>query len=423
MFDSLGSALNRVATINRLAHELNGQADPSGRTDARVTGSSAGQVGGSWAARRAGGGAPGQPAFAETMGELRRSSEGTAGAANRHATHVPAGRLAHMPAHPLAHAAGKASSTHGRSNYLRPLAITTPSAAAATSSAATASAAAMSSTATATSSVLTAAPTVVPSAAPSAMATLSPAAIVSAPAPGLALMSAPASAPTTVLVPALVRTTPTIATALATPTIPSAPADPTTAPTPDPRWTDILARAATALAAGPQGPASASNPNPLYAGTYAADVEARRRADGSLNPIDLPSTEYLSSADLLTARLAESVPNAVLATGQNEGVARPGQPQQPNDSYDLLAWVTQLKGMQAGTVPPFVQDNGYTWNAGDISRNLGMAVTQVVANKTMYNARWESRWALLRANGYSDVADKEQATVKLVDPNGPPGSI
>ena len=61
--------------------------------------------------------------------------------------------------------------------------------------------------------------------------------------------------------------------------------------------------------------------------------------------------------------------------------------------------------------------------ASDLTRVMRLRVTQVVANKTMYNARWESRWALLRANGYSDVADKEQATVKLVDPNGPPGSI
>jgi len=198
--------------------------------------------------------------------------------------------------------------------------------------------------------------------------------------------------------------------------------DPTTAPVtpiPDPRWTDILARDAAYLAAGAHGPTSATDPNPLYAGSYGPDVEARRRADGSLNPNDLPSSEGLTADQLLQARLAESVPNAVLATGQNEGVARPGQVQNLNDSYDLLAWIGQLRSMKAGTIPPFVQANGYTWTPDDIQRNLDIALGQARQNKETYNQRWQTRWALLRANGLGDIADREQASVQLADLNAP----
>lgn len=191
---------------------------------------------------------------------------------------------------------------------------------------------------------------------------------------------------------------------------------PPATPAQDSRWTDILSRASAALAAGAQGPANLANPNPLYAGTYAPEVEARRRSDGSLNPIDLPGTTGLSEAELLTARLAQSVPAEVLATGQNEGVARAGQPQNVNDSYDLLAWVQQLRDMLAGSIPPLVQSNGYVWTPADIANNLGIALDQVSLNKQLYNVRWQERWTMLRQNGYDAIADQEQASVTLANP-------
>lgn len=194
-------------------------------------------------------------------------------------------------------------------------------------------------------------------------------------------------------------------------------------PVADPRWVEVLALAAASLAAGARGPATPAAPIPAYVGTLSPEVEARRRSDGSLNPNDLPSSEGLTPAELQLARLANSVPNAVLALGQNEGVAAPGATQSVNDSYDLLAWVAELQSMAAGTAPPYVQDNGYTWTRDDVDRNLRMALDNVRQNKELYNARWEIRWMILRAAGYGDIADQEQATVTLVDPNGAPGVV
>ena len=192
-------------------------------------------------------------------------------------------------------------------------------------------------------------------------------------------------------------------------------------PVADPRWAEVLALAAASLAAGARGPATPAAPIPAYVGTLSPEVEARRRSDGSLNPNDLPSSEGLTPAELQLARLANSVPNAVLALGQNEGVAAPGATQSVNDSYDLLAWVAELQSMAAGTARPYVQDNGYTWTSDDVDRNLRMALDNVRQNKELYNARWQTRWTMLRAGGFGDVADQEQATVTLVDPNGDPG--
>jgi hypothetical protein len=189
---------------------------------------------------------------------------------------------------------------------------------------------------------------------------------------------------------------------------------------PDPRWTEILERSRAALARGARGPSSPDDPIPIYAASQDPAVESRRRADGSLDPADLPSTEGLSDSDLLTLRLANSAPSLALAEGQNEGVARPGQPQAANDSYDLLAWVAQLQAMAAGRLPPFRQDNGYVWTPIDIQRNLEAAIAQVEANKRLYNARWEARWALLRAHGYGAVADQEEATVRLANASETP---
>lgn len=183
----------------------------------------------------------------------------------------------------------------------------------------------------------------------------------------------------------------------------------------DPRWADILARDVAYLQAGAHGPTSAQELNPIYAGTYPADVEARRRADGSLNPNDLPSSQGLTDDQLLLARLAESVPNAVLATGQNEGVAKAGATPSQNDAYDLLGWVKQLQDMATGAIPPLVQSNGYVWTKADIDRNLGNALQQVQQNKVLYNQRWASRWEMLRANGLGEIADAEQKTVQLAD--------
>lgn len=192
---------------------------------------------------------------------------------------------------------------------------------------------------------------------------------------------------------------------------------------PDPRWTEVLDLAAASLAAGARGPATPSTPIPAYAGTLSSEVEARRRSDGSLNPNDLPSSEGLAPDELLLARLANGVPNAVLALGQNEGVTAPGATPSVNDSYDLLAWIAELQAMAAGTVPPYVQGNGYTWTHEDVERNLQIALDNVRQNKVLYNMRWETRWEMLRTAGYSDVADQEQATVTLVDPNGAPGVV
>ncbi len=191
----------------------------------------------------------------------------------------------------------------------------------------------------------------------------------------------------------------------------------------DPRWTELLTLASASLAAGARGPATPSTPIPAYTGTLSAEIEARRRSDGSLNPNDLPSTLGLTPAELELARLANSVPNLALALGQNEGVATPGATPSVNDSYDLLAWVGQLQAMAAGTAPPLVQDNGYTWTDVDIGRNLKIALDNVHQNKELYNARWESRWAMLRTAGYEAIADQEKATTQLVDPNGAPGSF
>ena len=190
---------------------------------------------------------------------------------------------------------------------------------------------------------------------------------------------------------------------------------------PDPRWTEILGLASASLAAGARGAATPSAPIPAYTGTLSAEVEARRRGDGSLNPNDLPSTEALSETDLQLARLANSVPNAVLALGQNEGVTAPGATQSVNDSYDLLAWVAQLQAMATGSAPPFVQENGYVWTTEDVLRNLKVALDGVRQNKEMYNTRWEARWQMLRTAGLGDIADQEQASVTLVDPAGAPG--
>ena len=194
----------------------------------------------------------------------------------------------------------------------------------------------------------------------------------------------------------------------------------TLGPQVDPRWAPILARAAAALAAGAQcSPASVTNPIPLYAGPQSAAVEARRRADGSLNPDDLPSTLGLTGAQATLLRIADSVPNAVLLTGQNEGVAAAGKTQNPNDAYDLLGWAIKLRAMAAGTLPPLVQDNGYVWTADDIARNLALANSNIAANQNLYNLRWQTRWSLLAANGYGDIAKAEQACVGMIAAQAP----
>jgi hypothetical protein len=187
--------------------------------------------------------------------------------------------------------------------------------------------------------------------------------------------------------------------------------------TADPRWGPILATAAADLAKGAYcTPSSAANPIPLYTGTQSAAVESRRRSDGSLNPSDLPATTDLTQAQLTLLRIADSVPNAILATGQNEGVPAAGNVQSSGDNYDLLAWATKLTAMAAGSVPPLVQANGYTWNATDIANNLAAANSAIAANKNLYNLRWQTRWSLLTANGYGDIATAEQACVQLTTP-------
>lgn len=240
-------------------------------------------------------------------------------------------------------------------------------------------------------------------------------------AAGIASATSPAIGTTSRPRAAREATGPASLTSIAT-TVPAATIPTTSIPDtsiPDARWTDILTRDAAYLAAGAHGPTSATDLNPLYAGSYGPDVEARRRADGSLNPNDLPSSKGLTADQLLQARLAESVPNAVLATGQNEGVARPGQVENLNDSYDLLAWIGQLRAMKGGTIPPLVQDNGYTWTSDDIQRNLDVALSQARQNKEVYNLRWQTRWTMLRANGLGEIADREQASVQLADLNAP----
>ena len=192
----------------------------------------------------------------------------------------------------------------------------------------------------------------------------------------------------------------------------------------DPRWGPILERAATALAAGAQCvPASAVNPIPLYAGTQSAAVEARRRADGSLDPADLPTTLGLTGAQATLLRIADSVPNSILLTGQNEGVPVAGRAAGPADAYDLLAWAARLRAMAVGTVPPLVQDNGYVWTANDIARNLALANSAITANQNLYNLRWQTRWSLLEQNGYGAIADTEEACVGAIAPSAPaPGA-
>ena len=195
------------------------------------------------------------------------------------------------------------------------------------------------------------------------------------------------------------------------------------APGTDPVYADILllekAQFAKFPATAPSGP---DNLIPEYQGPFNATVEAHRRADGSLNPNDLPTSYGLTETQLQMARLANSAPNVALAMGQNEGVPRAGVRSTLNDSYDLIAWVTYLRQVQAsgGTIK-LVQDNGYVLNATDLSNAITYSLNIVAAQKWIYNQRWLSRWAMLRSAGLSSVADAEQAEGLLVKVDYVPG--
>jgi len=126
------------------------------------------------------------------------------------------------------------------------------------------------------------------------------------------------------------------------------------------------------------------NPYPLY----------------NISPAYLFGTQALTNDGLLYARYLniKMGPNPANASGENPGYR--GCDRTVNNSVSYLAWVQYIKDQLAGIAPAFVQDNGYTWNTGDMQRNLDNFNKNIAQNIAVYNAEKIAQQAAIKAGNW-----------------------